>query len=505
MQSKQEDRMSREEIIYYVDNLIEANKKSYDKRLAPLLYEFFLRANEKFEWSKNEFLEKYQNFKNNVKTLKITDMEKVGMPSSFSSGFSFDRNNKGIYINKKDIKNVKNELTNESINADIIDALFHECLHATDLYINKDVIVKFGLYNVADNEIYKSDTILNEFANVLSASLISSEKTMYADNLGINTENIKGYETIHIPGSIICSALDMTEIEFAKLKDKGRDAFNQYLKNKFSYFRDGLIEDNLDTFAMGLNVIWNSSKSKDKENATLGLESVIDTALELIRIRLDKSIGNEDNKKEALERIYYDIYKIQKLLEKVDRYYQDYREKEIYNIERFNRTERLLNRVKLYNKLIENENLFSTDEKEKIYAYAKKCGGFFNDDIIKSKFEEKNIDSEFDIQEIAKKYYIQSNDPLNDNTELIKYVRKTFRKPINKRISEKVTELINRTKHRKLKELPLPELEEEDQTTKEKAANFKNFVKYETEIEYKMDKEKENADISRGDEESTRD
>lgn len=84
MQSTQEDKMSREEIIKCVDDLIKANKKSYDKKLAPLLYEFFLRANEKFEWNREEFLEKYQNFKNNVKILKITDMEKVGMPSSWS-------------------------------------------------------------------------------------------------------------------------------------------------------------------------------------------------------------------------------------------------------------------------------------------------------------------------------------------------------------------------------------------------------------------------------------
>lgn len=84
MQSKQEDKISRKEIIYYVDELIETNKKSYDKRLTPLLYEFFLRANEKFEWSREEFLNKYQNFKNNVKILKITNMEKAGMPSSWS-------------------------------------------------------------------------------------------------------------------------------------------------------------------------------------------------------------------------------------------------------------------------------------------------------------------------------------------------------------------------------------------------------------------------------------
>lgn len=88
MSSSQEGKMSKEEIIHYVRNLIEENKKSYDKMLSPLLYEFFLRANEKFEWSREEFLEKYQNFRNNVKEIKITDMEKVGMPSFWAGGFS---------------------------------------------------------------------------------------------------------------------------------------------------------------------------------------------------------------------------------------------------------------------------------------------------------------------------------------------------------------------------------------------------------------------------------
>ena len=49
----------------------EPKNKRYDKRLAPLLYDFFLRANEKFEWSREEFLEKYQNYRNNVKIIKI--------------------------------------------------------------------------------------------------------------------------------------------------------------------------------------------------------------------------------------------------------------------------------------------------------------------------------------------------------------------------------------------------------------------------------------------------
>lgn len=39
MQTDKEDKMSKEEIIKYVDDLIKANKR-YDKRLSPLLYDW---------------------------------------------------------------------------------------------------------------------------------------------------------------------------------------------------------------------------------------------------------------------------------------------------------------------------------------------------------------------------------------------------------------------------------------------------------------------------------
>lgn len=395
--------------------------------------------------------------------------------------------------------------------------MFHECLHATDLYINKDVIVKNGLCNVDYNEICETDTMFNECANVLAASLISSDKPMYEDDLGINVINNGSYEKLNLPNSIICTAFDITEIEMAKLKDKGRENFETYLKNKFPYLRDEILENNLTIFAIGLNTIWNVNEKEDKENVTLGLGSIIDSALELIRIRLDKSIGKEENKKETLERIYYDIYKIKRLLEKVDGFYQIDEEKEVYNIERFNTIEKLLERVHLYNRFIENKGLFSKEETEKIYDNAKKCGGFLNDDIIKSKLEEDFINQEFDIEKIAKKYYLQSNEPLNNNTKLIEQVKNKFRKPINKRISEKMIELVKKVKYRNLKELPLPgsektdlsELEEfttqeqeTEHTSEQKVAIFRNSVKYE--IHNESTGKETTTDNSRDDGESTR-
>lgn len=129
MQNIKEDKMSKEEIIKYVDDLIKANKR-YDKRLTPLLYDFFLRANEKFEWSREKFIHKYGNFRNNVKEIKFKRLKE-------DIGAQFATIDREIRINKNILKKVEK---NNSIN-DLIDNLFHECLHATDYTRNNGILV----------------------------------------------------------------------------------------------------------------------------------------------------------------------------------------------------------------------------------------------------------------------------------------------------------------------------------------------------------------------------
>lgn len=188
MQSTQEDKMSRKEIVKYVDKLIKQNKKTYDKMLSKLLYEFFLRANEKFEWSREEFLEKYQNFSNNVKIIKFEEIEPLG---------KFSVPNRAIYLNKQILEIINILLENNIINNYIIDNLFHECLHATDLQKDNGKIAKWGLTEVIDDySTNEKDTMFDEYANVLSASLISSDKPMYEDDLGINVIKLAHIENL---------------------------------------------------------------------------------------------------------------------------------------------------------------------------------------------------------------------------------------------------------------------------------------------------------------------
>lgn len=493
MQSKQENKMSREEIIYYVDNLIEANKESYDKRLSPLLYEFFLRANEKFEWSREYFLEKYQNFKNNVKEIKITDMKKVGMPSFWSGGFSYGEKNKGIYINKKHVRNVKKKPTKENID-DIIDDLFHECLHATDLTKENEKIKKYGLYHIGDND--EGDTMLNEYANVLSTILISSDKAMYTDNCGIDFTNNGSYSSLKCPGEIMCAALDITEPQLARFKDKGGNLFYEYLQNKFPYTN---IKLTVDVFKSSLNVIYNATMSRDKENISLGLKTLIDAACFLILNRLENTLNQSSDRKETLERIYYDIYKCGEIVKSVDRIYGLNGNNKVFNKDILSIGINLVEKVKIYNRFLDNEELFTQEEKEKIQ------NGGNAKEIIESKFDDNYIDSEFDIEEIVGKYYSQSNEPLNDNAELIKYIKGTMLKLTGK---EKFQNVINKVRNIKIKNqikvLPLPKVQERCAANKQKSANFRNSVKYELKIEHKINKDKENEDISRNNEESTR-
>lgn len=371
------------------------------------------------------------------------------------------------------------------------------------MLISDKKAIKYGLYEIyEDGELNKKDTMLNEYANVLSSTLISSNKTMYTDKYGIDFRNNGSYANLKCPGELICAALDITEPQLAKLKDKGGDLFYEYLQDKFPYVD---IEDTLDVFKSSLNVIYNASKNKDKENISLGFKNMIDAASNLISNRLENALSQGENKKETLERIYYDIYKCAQIVKSVDRIYKLNENDKVYNNDILLKGLELERKVKVYNRFLDNENLFTQQEKEAIQ------NGENAKEIIESKFDDDYIDLEFDIEEIVKKYYPQSSAPLNDNTKLIKYLKKAFRKSINEIASDRIIELIDKIKNKNLKLLPLPDLEEIEevpiqrakQTNKLKSANFKNSVKYETPIIHDISTEQQEA--LRNNEESMRD
>lgn len=452
MQNSGAEKMSREEIIKYVDELIAENKDSYDKRLAPLLYEFFLRANEKFEWSREEFLDKYQNFRNVVKRIDFKKLDR-------RTGAQIVYKEKRININKTTLREMKKNVKSDTINLYIIDSFFHEDLHGTDVYIKDGKFLSMGLHEIKYDHIKdeysnnKKDTMLDEYANVLSTRLIASDKPMYDDDLGINFIKSDAYDMLNIPGSIMCAAFDITEIEMAKLKDKGRTVFDSYLEDKFPYLA---IHRVMDVFTSNLNVIYNADMNEDKTNTVLGLENIADTALNIINVRIDK-IPQEELHEESIQRAYYDIYKIEQLLQKLDSEYKLKGKKKVYTSERDDTIKEIFNRLDKYRKLYKVK--------------------------------------EFDIEEIAKRYYVKSNEPLNDNTALIDQVRMNFRRPT---IKEKFEGFIGKVNTKALpkvrnEEKYRPVLESKEIVEKQGGeaiaaakvndrGDFKSRIKYETPI-----------------------
>ncbi len=485
MQRDQKDKMSKEEIIKYVDELIKVNKR-YDKRLAPLLYDFFLRANEKFEWSREEFLEKYQNYRNNVKIIKIRKIKDnyIGI---------FKILDKAIYIEKAMLKDMLKKPEKDSINYFVYN-FFHECSHATDLTRGNEGIIRDGFYEIMHNFFWrdKKDTMLNEYANVLYTSLISGDEPMYYDRLSIYTRNNGSYGVLNLPGSIMCSAIGITEIELAKLKDKGREKLDECLKNKLLS-----PEFIINACEGSLNTIYNADQNNDKKNVALGLGNMADIAVIAIDERIRKSFLDNEKTEECIEKIYYDVYKIQKLLEVIDSCYT--LDDEVYNVERFDNIEEILDRVRLYKRFLDNKDLFTNAEKGQIYNsiihYNKdKRDTDLGKELIESKIKEEYSKDEFDIEEIVKKYHLQSNEPLNDNTALIEQVKKSFIKPT---IKEKFKKVIGIEQE----EFPmLPSVTEVLKPTVQ--SNMRNDIRYETPIIH--DRSAEQQDTLRDKEESTR-
>lgn len=404
--------------------------------------------------------------------------------------FVFSTNKKGIFLNKERLKKIKENPEDGVIYTRIINPFFHECQHATDLLIDDGIVVNYGLYEILEEDtVNKKDTMFYEYANVLSSTIIASDKPMYYDNSAIIPENTAGYEDLILPGSIICSAFDMSEIELAKFKDKGRDVFNLHLKNKFL-----APETILDAFESNLNTIFNASKNNDKQNIALAVGSIVDVAVIAINGRIRQSFLEGENIKENLERIYYNIYKIQKILEKVDAEYEIEDDKEIYNFERAKTIQELLDIVKLYKKFLDNRDLFTIVQQAQIHRGIVENDKSIVQELIESEIGQEYSNDEFGIEEIARKYYVPSNEPLNDNTALIEQIKRDFIKPT---LKEKLKKIIG------IEQEEFPMLPSVTEALKQiQQSNIRNDIKYETPIVH--DRNAEQQDTLRDEEESMR-
>ena len=87
----------------------------------------------------------------------------------------------------------------------------------------------------------------------------------------------------------MCASFDISEIELALLKDKGRNKFNEYMKNKYPYMDIATL---MKCFKYGMNNIWNTYSEIAQLSITYGdnidqlpmaYEEIVDIAIETMR------------------------------------------------------------------------------------------------------------------------------------------------------------------------------------------------------------------------------
>ena len=105
--------------------------------------------------------------------------------------------------------------------------LFHELGHNTDKNSREGIVTKEQLQNAAleHGRFY-------EWSNTVFERLVSGNKFYKKDDAMILCES--GYEAVAPLGSMLASALGISEAEFAKLKDKGKAYETEFFATMFS-------------------------------------------------------------------------------------------------------------------------------------------------------------------------------------------------------------------------------------------------------------------------------
>ena len=442
MEELEREEISEKEIRTYVDMLLEKNRFTYDRRIAPLLYEFFLRSHKNFNWSKDEFLDKYINFDKNVKKIKFKKLAK-------NQDGQFNYPDKAIYINKSCLSAVKK--FDEDIWNVFIDDFYHECIHATDCKIRNGTLISHGLYKI-EKGTFKSDkkeesknldTMLDEYVTVLQACILSSNNGLYKENT-LSLPELNGYQDLYIPSTIMCTTFDVSEIKLAELKDKGREKFDEYFRNKFPYIKTDLL---IECFRDNMNLIYNSIQSKDTKNTILGYKNVIELANGMTKAKILNAFRNNENE-EFIQRTFYNIGKLKSLMQSAQ---------EMYNIEEKdieNEKEMLFKNFKMlhfYKKFKDNEHMINESNRVNIVNRVLE-DEYFNVELLESYIgDEYNTNMGYKQKEIADKYYLHLSKPLNDNTKLFDYFRKTFYRPS---LKEKLESIKNSIKSKKQLTIP---------------------------------------------------
>lgn len=291
-----------EKVVFEIITLIQ--QKNYDKRFIPFIKEYFYRSAEIYNWNRDELVKKINNFKNNVDSIEIKKLKGKCAEYNF--------NDKKIYINK-------NLLT--YANDVIIKNIFREQGYATNYTKIDNKVYENGLYsNAEENEDEKS---LNEYVEEVSANYLTG-RVPYSNELyttcRVSEKERKDYNNkIAYLASMLVAAFGISEFEFAKLKDKGRERFNEYFRARFEYLDT---EKYIEEFFNIATALQNAPDTMfSTKEISVQYAKMYNLAMKILndRILYEQNNANEKQKKQINLKSNYAKYKIVNTLKQAKR------------------------------------------------------------------------------------------------------------------------------------------------------------------------------------------
>ena len=191
-------------------------KPEYDNRIKHLIIPFFIRSQKIYDWDIDEFQERLNQV--DLKIDKIVFEDLGNITTMGSTGVDKIKLNSRIFLDKKG-----------KLVWPVNKTIFHELGHVTDKNDRASIRTKEALQDVLLSSEYSAR--FYEWCNTVFEKLASGE-SFYKRNNPMRLSQ-SGYEGLAPLGSMLSCALGISEIEFAKIKDKGKEYEKQFLEKMF--------------------------------------------------------------------------------------------------------------------------------------------------------------------------------------------------------------------------------------------------------------------------------
>lgn len=287
----------------YIEKRVESmldRKPNWDDRIKHIVLPFFKRSAILYKWSTDQFNERLNQVDLEVKEIKFVKLGEEEMGSTAEDHINF---NADAYLDKKgEIKHLP------------VLTLFHELGHRTDETRREGVAFREQAGVALVGKFYEwTNTVFERVAGV---------GKLYRDKYGIFADDAS-YTDVQHAGSMISAAMGIPEVEFARLKDAGKEAIEKFFQEKCPVITAQTKGSMLDK----INVLFSEIEypdifdGKTRRKNQEAFNELYELSISLMKERIDSELtsGEIENDEEYKIKQSYFLKKLNKNYEKTSK------------------------------------------------------------------------------------------------------------------------------------------------------------------------------------------